>query len=161
ETAKEQTRRPTKIRIEGREVQLSMEKIVEDKTLDGLRLVRVNAQDTLKTVESLQARPDVAYAELNYVRFQLATPNDPLYKNLWGLNNTGSIFDSPGLTAGNDIDAARAWDITTGSRDVVVGVIDGGVDVTHVDLQENIWKNPLDPPANGIDEDGNGFVDDY
>ena len=159
--AKQQTSRLKNVSVDGLEVQLTMAKIVDDTSLDGLRLVRVKAQDTLKTVEALRARTDVLYAEPNYLRFQLAAPNDPLYKNLWGLHNTGSIFDSPGLTPGIDIDAERAWNITTGSRDVVVGVIDGGIDVNHVDLQANIWKNPLDQPGNGIDEDGNGFVDDH
>ena len=160
-TAEEQTKRPGKIRINGRDVQLTIERIVDDKTLHGLRLVRVNPQDTLKTVESLQKRSDVLYAEPNYVRFRLATPNDPFYKNLWGLHNTGTIFDSPGLTPGIDIDVERAWNITTGSRNVVVGVVDGGIDVNHIDLQANIWKNPMDQPANGVDEDANGFVDDF
>lgn len=159
--AEEQTKRPPKIRVDGREVQLAVERIVDERTLDGLRLVRVNSKDTLKTVEALQARSDVLYAEPNYLRFPLATPNDPFYKNLWALHNTGTIFDSPGLTPGIDIDAERAWNITTGSRDVVVGVVDGGIDVTHIDLQANIWKNPLDQPGNGVDEDGNGFIDDF
>ena len=70
---------------------------------------------------------------------------DPLYDNLWGLEA---------------IDADDAWSLTTGSSSVVVAVIDTGVDYTHVDLASNIWVNPGEIAGNGIDDDGNGFVDD-
>ena len=59
-----------------------------------------------------------------------------------------------------DIDAPEAWDLTTGSAGVVVGVIDTGVDYNHPDLAANIWTNPGEIAGNGVDDDGNGFVDD-
>jgi subtilisin family serine protease len=85
-------------------------------------------------------------------------PNDPRFASgdLWGLHNTGQS----GGKADADIDAPEAWDISTGSSSVVVAVIDTGVQIDHPDLRDNIWTNPGETPGDGIDNDGNGFVDD-
>ncbi len=85
-----------------------------------------------------------------------STPNDPRYGELYGLHNTGQS----GGSADADIDAPEAWQVSTGSRDVIVGVVDTGIDYTHPDLAANIWVNPGEIAGNGIDDDGNGFVDD-
>lgn len=98
----------------------------------------------------------VLYVEPDFVINPAATPNDPSFNRLWGLHNTGQT----GGVDDADIDALEAWDITTGSRDVVIAVIDTGVDYTHPDLAANAWQNPGEIPGNGIDDDGNGFVDD-
>jgi len=92
----------------------------------------------------------------DYLVFASATPNDPSFGSLWGLHNIGQS----GGTADADIDAPEAWDIATGSRDVVVGIIDSGIDRTHPDLAANMWSNPGEIAGNGIDDDSNGFVDD-
>ncbi|MCA8987034.1 MAG: S8 family serine peptidase, partial [Planctomycetaceae bacterium] len=83
-------------------------------------------------------------------------PNDPSFGTLWGLHNTGQ---SSG-TVDADIDAPEAWDLTTGSSDVIIGVIDTGINYNHVDLVNNIWTNPGEIAGNGIDDDNNGFIDD-
>ena len=82
--------------------------------------------------------------------------NDPQFGELWSLNNTGQS----GGTVDADIDAPEAWDLTTGSQAVVVGLIDTGVDYTHPDLASNIWTNLDEVPDDGVDNDGNGYVDD-
>ncbi|MFO0897057.1 MAG: S8 family serine peptidase [Pirellulales bacterium] len=102
-------------------------------------------------------QPGVAYAEPDYVvRADATRPNDPFYGSLWGLENTGQTQGAPGA----DISAAAAWDIFRGSHQVVVAVIDSGVDYRHEDLAANIWTNPGEIAGDGIDNDGNGFIDD-
>lgn len=83
-------------------------------------------------------------------------PNDPLFGQQWGLHNTGQT----GGTSDADIDAPEAWDRGVGSRDIVVAVVDTGVDITHADLAANIWTNRGEIPGNGRDDDRNGYVDD-
>ena len=103
------------------------------------------------------AQTGVSYIEPNFVFDTSATyPNDPNFDQLWGLHNTGQLGGQPDA----DIDAPEAWDITTGSRSVVIAVIDSGVDYTHPDLANNIWVNPGEIPGDGIDNDGNGYIDD-
>ncbi len=112
--------------------------------------------DVLQTVQQFTGRPGIAYAEPNYAFSIDATPNDPRFSELWGLNNTRQT----GGTLDADIDAPEAWGIATGSGKVVVGVIDTGVDYTHADLAANMWVNPGEIPEDGIDNDGNGYADD-
>jgi serine protease len=83
-------------------------------------------------------------------------PSDPAFYKLWGLNNTGQTRGS----AGADIDAPEAWKITTGTKDITVGIIDTGIDYNHPDLVGNMWTNPNEIAGDGIDNDGNGYVDD-
>lgn len=85
-----------------------------------------------------------------------AIPSDPSFATEWGLANVGQYGGVPGV----DINATRAWDVTTGSRSVVVAVIDSGIDLTHPDLAANLWRNPGEIAGNGLDDDRNGFVDD-
>ncbi len=101
--------------------------------------------------------PRVEYAEPNYlIRPAETVPNDEFFNLIWGLSNKG---DNSG-TAGADIGAARAWDITQGSQDVVVAVTDTGADLSHPDLAPNAWVNAGEVAGNGVDDDRNGFVDD-
>ncbi len=104
--------------------------------------------------------PSVEYAEPNYLRYPKNTVPNDLYFNpqQWALNNTGTFA---GGTAGADIKMPQAWDFARGSRDIIVAVIDSGVDLNHPDLVNNIWRNTGEANcADGIDNDQNGFVDD-
>ncbi len=107
-------------------------------------------------IAAYERDPLVAYAQPNYRKRMLKTPNDTSFTQLWGMNNTGQS----GGTVDADIDAPEAWDVTTGSSDIVVAVIDTGVDYNHPDLAGNMWVNPDEIPDNGIDDDFNGYVDD-
>jgi len=109
-------------------------------------------------VEACRTSPDVLFAEPNYRVHALQgrrLPNDPRVGELWGMDNTGQT----GGTADADIDAPEAWDMLATST-VVVAVIDTGVDASHPDLAANIWTNAGEVAGNGVDDDGNGFVDD-
>lgn len=86
----------------------------------------------------------------------LAIPNDPQFAQQWGLHNTGQS----GGTPGSDVDAVAAWDMQSGDESVVVAIVDTGIDYHHPDLAANMWRNPGEIPANGIDDDGNGVIDD-
>lgn len=102
----------------------------------------------------------VRYAEPNHLRFLESTlPNDPSFGEQWGLHNVGqTVNGSPG-TENADIGVTNMWDVTRGSNEVVVGVVDTGVSLQHTDLADNIYTNPDDPPGGG-DQDGNGIADD-
>jgi subtilisin family serine protease len=97
---------------------------------------------------ALERNPEVLYAEPNWIYHTSATPNDPRFPDLWGLNQPSDA----------DIDAPEAWDLQTGSGNVIVAVVDSGVAYDHPDIAPNRWLND-DPPGGG-DSDGNGFVDD-
>jgi subtilisin family serine protease len=147
----------------GRQIPLVVEAVSPaGEIVEGLRVVKVNPADTSNALEALRARADVIYAEPNFIRRAFVTPNDPRYPEMWGLNNTGQQVSFGGHSGfpSNDIRAEQAWSITTGSRSVVVGVIDTGIDIDHQDLHDNIWTNTAETPGNNVDDDGNGFVDD-
>lgn len=120
-----------------------------------------------KKVTKPSSRPSPRMLEPLEGRVLLSTvPNDPMFNQQWHLQNTGQLAKetsgeraSVGI-AGDDIDAPLAWDITKGSNDVVIAVIDSGIDITHPDLAANIFTNPNEIPGNGVDDDNNGYIDD-
>jgi serine protease len=110
----------------------------------------------------LRRQPEVRVAQLNHLLDNRGIPNDPLFPKQWHFINdgaSGGVFDA-------DMDADQAWDITTGGLTpagdtIVVAVIDGGVDASHTDLLPNLWNNWSEIPANGLDDDDNGYIDDF
>ncbi|MEM6472450.1 MAG: S8 family serine peptidase, partial [Planctomycetota bacterium] len=104
----------------------------------------------------LSGMPEIDYAEPDFLMQPTFVPNDPLYPQQWHYDNVGQTGGTPGA----DISLEEAWDITTGDPNVVVAVIDSGIDLTHPDLVSSLWVNPGEIPGDGIDNDGNGYIDD-
>ena len=118
-----------------------------------------------QAIDALSRNPLVSYVEPNYVYRPAVTPNDTYYTNggLWGMYGSDSpVASGPaGTTNAWGSNAEQAWNNNiTGSRSIVVGIIDEGVQTTHPDLNDNIWVNPYEVAGDGIDNDGNGYVDD-
>ena len=112
--------------------------------------------DSKRIVEILNDNPHVRWAQLDHpVTMRESIPNDPDFGQQWALKSDASA----------DIQATYAWDFGKGGKtvdgsDVVVAIVDQGVDVTHPSLVENIWVNSAEIAGNGIDDDGNGYIDD-
>ena len=128
------------------------------KGVPGLQRIRLPKGKGIKqALKEYQSNPNILYAEPNYIYHGDAAPNDPEFSNLWGLRNTGQ---SGGVTDA-DINALEAWESgVTGNANFVIAVIDSGIDYSHEDLAPNMWSNPGETAGNGIDDDGNGYIDD-
>ena len=140
--AKQQQRAASALKLEGRSVPLRVERFAGSDLVAGLRLARVAAEDTLTAIAALNDQADVMYAEPNYIMHADLTPNDPSFGTLYGLTKIG---------------APTAWNTTTGSSNIVVGMIDEGIDLNHPDLQANIFNNPAPGSIPGITGDLHGY----
>ena len=126
------------------------------KEFPGMKLHHLKLSRQISVEEAIrkyEQDPNVEYAEPNYIVHAFATtPSDPLFNQLWGLN---SLND-------HDIDAPEAWDIATGSDNILIAVVDSGLAYNHPDFADNVWTN--DTELNGTafnDDDGNGYDDDF
>lgn len=136
--------------------------IIAGRGLDRVFVLKLDPGiDVHSIVNELRARDDIEYAEPNYlVSFGTVVPNDPQFALQWALFNPGLYIDDFPSTQNADIKASQAWEITMGSPDVIIALSDTGVDLTHPDLERNIYTNTREIPGNGIDDDHNGYIDD-
>jgi len=120
-----------------------------EKSISGLdRIFRVYYHsdiDPLFLSQKIKHHPEIEYAEPHFVYRVDFTPNDPQYASQYALSK---------------VSASTAWDISKGDSSIVIGIIDTGVYWTHPDLSPNIWMNKNEIPGNGVDDDGNGYIDD-
>jgi subtilisin family serine protease len=120
------------------------------------RLRTIRGLTVEEAVTTYRNHPAIEYIEPNYILTIDAVPNDPRFSQLWGLRNTGQGGGLPGA----DIGAVPTWDSVTGSANILICVIDTGLDYLHEDLAANVWTNPAEVAGNGLDDDLNGFIDD-
>ncbi len=124
-----------------------------------LDYTQINEREVLYHLRKMDA---VIHAQFNYLIEWRASPNDPDYGLQWHWNNTGQI----GLPKGVDLRLEEAWEYTTGGvtpdgDTIVACVIDGSFERKHEDLAPNLWTNRAEIPDNGLDDDHNGYIDDY
>jgi subtilisin family serine protease len=153
-----------------REAAIAAAGTVRAKDLGDNRAVAVRAArgDPATAAAALRADPHVLGVSVDHQRYRDADPtSEPYWHELWGLDNAGQGVGGVAGTGGAvdaDIDAREALGITTGDPRVVVAVIDDGVDFGHPDLARRAWTNPGESgngrETNGIDDDGNGYIDD-
>jgi subtilisin family serine protease len=125
------------------------------------QLVKVEpGQSVGEAIDELEAEPGVLIAERDGFEYPTAVPDDPLFGEQWGLQNTGQSINEESGIAGDDIDVVPAWERTVGSPDIVVADIDTGYSFNSPDLGPVAWENPGEIAGNGVDDDGNGYVDD-
>ncbi|PWJ40950.1 S8 family serine peptidase [Sediminitomix flava] len=122
------------------------------------------AKPIYKKIGSFENAKPVYLSEAEIVRATAAAPlastyfNDPLLVDQWHYENDGSRVGSNDA----DIDMEAGWDITTGTPNVIIAIVDGGIDTVHPDLQANLWRNEAELNGElGVDDDGNGYVDDF
>ncbi len=112
-----------------------------------ISIIRFNDNVSLESIKNaLKNDKNIEYIQPNYLNSFYATPTDPQYSNQ--------------RIAAEMIKLPQAWDMTTGSNQIIVGIIDSGFLFEHPDLQNNLYTNAQEIPDNGIDDDGNGYVDD-
>ncbi len=133
--------------------------VIHEEPAVGAALVAPKRQgvSAQRLADALRARRLARSARVEQVyRPSAVRPNDPLFAQQWALENTGQT----GGRAGADIGATRAWVNGTGSKEIVVAVVDTGIDIHHPDLVDAIWVNTGEIPDNGLDDDNNGYADD-
>ena len=112
-----------------------------------LDLENPSRENVIDTIEKLKAMPNIEYAEPNYNVYEFSEPNDTYYQN-----GKQAVLDLIG--------AKKLWDFDIDCSDVAVGVMDSGIQTNHEDLIDNIWVNTGEIVGDGIDNDGNGYIDD-
>ncbi len=116
--------------------------------LSKIKVIEVNAPVNITNlINEYKIKYDVEWAEPYFLYETTYVPNDPKYADSTLLH----LYQ---------IEADKAWDISKGSPDIVIGIIDTGIDWDHPDLAANIWMNDDEIPGNGVDDDNNGYVDD-
>jgi subtilisin family serine protease len=153
-------------RISGLEASIVKRKVIFDHPAAGLHKVRYDAFSD-QELQALLKSGDILYFEndaIGYGNGRAAVntlPNDPEFSRQWYLNNDGTFFLF-GITpkAGADINTLNAWQLEQGDSTITVAILDTGINPTHQEFTNRLWKNRGETPGNGKDDDKNGYIDD-
>jgi len=142
---------------------LSLKKEIRLKWATVYRMSIVNGEPVESMVSKLKARPEVRYVEPNYIYYSCSVPyypNDPVFD--WPAEPDGDPWDDMYDQWGpNVLGASLVWPTGKGDPNVVIAVLDTGCRWTHEDLANQVWINEDEIPDNGIDDDNNGYIDDW
>ncbi|WDV44826.1 S8 family serine peptidase [Clostridiaceae bacterium M8S5] len=127
--------------------------------LQKIDIIETEEEDVQTLIKELSKSEDVEYVQPNYKLTVNSGPLDKLFSSQWSLQNSGQEIEGEIGRAGVDVNIMPAWEITKG-KDIIIGVLDTGIDIYHEDLTENIYINQREIKANGIDDDNNGYIDD-
>jgi subtilisin family serine protease len=137
-------------------------KITSKKAMKSFKMeaLEISSDDDISDIiNDLQSDPNVVYAQPDYVLDTYLIPSDVRYSEQWGFSNNGQAVNGQAGTPGIDIDIENAWNLTTGSNEVTIGIVDTGVDLSHPEISGNIYVNEKEQ-LDGVDNDGNGYIDD-
>ena len=128
------------------------------RTIDSsnVTILQAKTENVSDLLETLNDDESILYAQPDY---KVNIAQTSIDEKQWAIQNNGQTVDRSTGESGFDINLIDAWDITRGTEEVVVGVIDTGIDISHQDLANNIWTNTKET-VNGVDDDNNGYVDD-
>ncbi len=153
---------PSTLQIESKRMKISSKKLYLVGEKNGITKAELEFLRSDVNVDFIE--PNYAYQILGNVDGEVIKTNDSLFEKQWNLNNTGDNFPRTvlhGGKAGKDIRALKGWEITKGSPEIIVAVMDSGVDFNHPDIKENMWVNHEEKNGlPGVDDDGNGYIDD-
>lgn len=128
-----------------------MREVIEDLGINRTYILQTQSKESIiKIVSIYNEDSNIEFAQPNYLLHAFDIPNDRHFGEQWALKNN----------YGKDIQAERAWDIQKGDKNVIIAIIDTGVDHKHEDLKDKIWRNAAEIADNGVDDDGNGLIDD-
>ncbi|NLD47443.1 MAG: S8 family serine peptidase, partial [Clostridiaceae bacterium] len=143
---------------------LKLSKLKEKKNLklEKINVFEIDDPDAIDSlISEFSKSPQVEFVQEDYLLETMGIPFDERLFEQWWINNSGQVINGQPGISGIDINVLNAWEMTKGSDEIVVGVLDTGIDIEHTDLKDKIFVNTAEIPDNGIDDDLNGFVDDF